>query len=108
MDEGGKVGGAFFPADEEAAGAMKPAVGAFDDPAAGAPAWSGFWAVFTAAAKMQFVAKAVRLLPRSGVVVTFIQTQSGLGCRRTQQSEGAQGRFEQLVIVTIRSVHDHG
>lgn len=56
MDEGEVIGRAFFPASGEAASAVQPAEGAFDDPATGFPARGGVDAILAPPAQMEQVA----------------------------------------------------
>jgi hypothetical protein len=76
--EHGEVGvGAFLPADEDAAEAVEPGVGAFDDPAAGAEAGLAFnrLCFVAAAADVRGEAELRRELAHLVVVVAAIEAE---------------------------------
>lgn len=107
--EHGEVGvGAFLPADEDAAEAVEPGVGAFDDPAAGAEAGLALERVrfFAAATDVGGEAKLLRELAHLVVVVAAVETETlrRLGCRlgsldRDRLERGAG----ELEVVQVRA-----
>ncbi len=77
--EHGEVGvGAFLPAGEDAAEAVEPGVGAFDDPAAGAEAGLSFERLrfFAAAADVGGEGELVAELVHLGVVVALVEAEA--------------------------------
>jgi hypothetical protein len=77
--EHGEVGvGAFFPASEDAAEAVEPGVGSFDDPTAGAEAGLTFerFCLFAASADVRGEAELGAELAHFVVVVGGVEAQS--------------------------------
>ena len=77
--EHGEVGvGAFLPADEDAAEAVEPGVGALDDPAASAEAGLAFdgLRLFAAPADVSGEAKLVQQLAYLAVVVAAVEAEA--------------------------------
>jgi len=102
------VVGLFAPADEQAAEAVEPGVGAFDDPAARAEAFLAFdlFLLFTAGADMPGEAELVEQLVDLGIVVALVQAQALGRLRggvRTVDHDALQGRTEQLEVVYVRA-----
>lgn len=108
--EHGEVGvGAFFPAGEDAAEAIQPGVGAFDDPAAGAEAGFAFELCRFLAARADVCAEAelVREFVHLWVVVALVEAEVLRG-RGRRLGPFDRDRFErraaELEVVAVGAV----
>jgi hypothetical protein len=110
--EHGEVGvGAFLPAGEDAAEAVEPGVGAFDNPAAGAEAGLAFdrLCFFAAGADVRGEAKLLGELVHLRIVEALVQAQSLRLLRRRLRPldrDGLDRRSPELEVVQVRARRD--
>lgn len=102
------VVGFFAPADEQAAEAVEPGVGALDDPAAGAEAGLAFELFFllAAGADMPVEAELVEELVDLRVVVALVQAEALWRLRggvRPVDDDALERRAQQLEVVYVRA-----
>jgi hypothetical protein len=105
--------GLFFPANQQAAGAVEPGMGAFHDPSPRAKTRSGrfFLLLLSTTANVKLVVTSLSLLTADGIVVASIQTQmlwmlwSGI---RANHHHAIQSDAEQFHIMAIRPLDDYG
>ena len=107
--EHGEVGvGAFLPADEDAAEAVEPGVGAFDDPAAGAEAGLAFDCLrfFAAAADVGGEGELLAQVAHLAVVVGGVEAETVrpfAGRLRSFDRDALERRPGELVVVQVRA-----
>jgi hypothetical protein len=100
--------GAFLPADEDAAEAIQPGMGSFDDPAAGAEAGLAFdrLRLVAAAADVRGEAELLGEFVDLGIVVAAVEAQPlrSRPCRRRPlDRDRLDRRARQLEVVAVRA-----
>lgn len=111
MDERQMICGLLFPADQQSAGAVRPAVGSLDDPTASTLTAATCAVFFAARTHMRSIVKAANHLLHRFAIVPFVQAQmlrappSGA---RARCGDGGQSGREKFLIVNIRAIDHDG
>jgi len=106
MDEAQVILDFLFPPHQQAACAVGPGVGRFDDPAAGAMAGATTASLFVAAANVRLVAAAPRDAQRGLPEVTFVEAQmlsAATTGSRPLHRDRAQRGLQKFLIVSVGS-----